>query len=261
MRSPRVESLLDLSGRVAIITGAGGGIGAGIATRFAEAGAKVVAHYRQNYEGAQRVVAAIEGGGGSAVAVRADLSVALEVEEFVARVSEAVGTADILVNNAGTYPVSPLLDMSESEWDLVMQANLKSLHLVTQAVARQLRTVGCGGAIVNIASIEASNVAPMHAHYVAAKAGVVMYTKSAARELGSLGIRVNAVSPGLIWREGIDSAWPDGVERYLRAVPLGRLGTASDVADACLFLASPAARWVTGAELIVDGGVLTNQAF
>lgn len=261
MHPPDVQSLLDLSGHVAIVTGAGSGIGVGIAMRFAEAGAVVAVHYRHSRTGAERVVDAIGAGGGRAVAIEADLATANDVEQMMARVRDAVGAADILVNNAGTYPVSPLLDIGEAEWDLVMDANLKSLHLATQAAAREMRTAGRGGAIVNIASIEASNVAPMHAHYVAAKAGVVMYTKSAARELGSLGIRVNAVSPGLIWREGLDADWPDGVERYRRAAPLGRLGTAADVADACLFLASPAARWVTGAELVVDGGVLTNQAF
>ena len=107
----------------------------------------------------------------------------------------------------------------------------------------------------------ASNVAPMHSHYIAAKAGVVMYTKAAAREFGPRNIRVNVVSPGLIWKEGLDEAWPDGVTRYRRAAPLGRLGAAMDVADAVLFLASDASRWITGAELIVDGGVLTSTAY
>ena len=122
----------------------------------------------------------------------------------------------------------------------MVAANLTSVHLVTQAVARGLRDAGRGGAIVNIASIEASNVAPAHSHYAAAKAGVVMYTKSAARELGPLGIRVNAVSPGLIWRPGLDEAWPQGVSAYTAATPLGRLGRFEDVADACLFLVSAA---------------------
>jgi NAD(P)-dependent dehydrogenase (short-subunit alcohol dehydrogenase family) len=154
-----------------------------------------------------------------------------------------------------------VLEMDEAEWDLVVDANLKSVHLVTQALARRLAEAGRGGAIVNVASIEAGNVASGHSHYVAAKAAVVMYTRAAARELGPLGIRVNTVSPGLIWREGLDEAWPDGVRRYRNAAPLGRLGRFDDVADACLFLASPAARWITGADLVVDGGVLTNTAY
>jgi NAD(P)-dependent dehydrogenase (short-subunit alcohol dehydrogenase family) len=120
---------------------------------------------------------------------------------------------------------------------------------------------GHAGAIVNITSIEAVNPAPAHAHYSAAKAGLRMFTRSSAQELGQHGIRVNAVAPGLIHRPGIEQAWPEGVERYRKAAPLGRLGDVVDVADAVLFLASDAARWITGTELTVDGGVLTAQAY
>ena len=141
-----------------------------------------------------------------------------------------------------------------------MAANLTTTHLMTQAFALAV-DADRGAAIVNIASIEASNVAPLHSHYIAAKAGVVMYTKAAAREFGPQNIRVNVVSPGLIWKEGLDEAWPDGVTRYRLAAPLGRLGSAADVADAVLFLASDAARWITGTELVVDGGVLTNTTY
>jgi len=261
MRPPTVPALLDLTGHIAVVTGAGSGMGAGIAKRFAEAGAYVVVHYLRSEDGSRRVVESIEAAGGRALTVQADLTSAAEVEHLMTTVRDTLGPADILVNNAGLYPVSPLLDMNESEWDLVIDANLKGVHLSTQAAARVMRASGRGGAIVNIASIEASNVAPMHAHYSAAKAGVVMYSRTAARELGPLGIRVNVVSPGLIWREGLDTAWPEGVSRYQRAVPLGRLGDPIDVADACLFLASPAARWITGAELVVDGGVLTATVY
>jgi NAD(P)-dependent dehydrogenase (short-subunit alcohol dehydrogenase family) len=151
--------------------------------------------------------------------------------------------------------------MSESEWDAVIDANLRSVFLCTQAAAKQMMAQGSGGAIVNIASIEGENPAPLHSHYDAAKGGVLMHTMAAANELGPHGIRVNAVSPGLIWREGLAEAWPDGVARYKKAVPLGRLGLADDIADACLFLASPAARWITGVNLRVDGGVMTKQIY
>ena len=120
---------------------------------------------------------------------------------------------------------------------------------------------GDGGAVVNIASIEGINPAPNHSHYNAAKGGVLMLTRSMANELGEQGIRVNAVSPGLIWRPGLEQDWPDGVARYQKAAPLKRLGQPEDVADACLFLASHASRWITGINLIVDGGVLTNQIY
>ena len=259
--APPVRELLDLRGHVALVTGAGAGIGTGIVTRLAEAGAGVAVHYHRSDEGAREVVARITAAGGSARAYQADLTDAADVQDLRDRITADTGVPDIVVNNAGIYPLGSILDVDPTEWQSVVAANLTSVHLVTQAVARALRDAGRGGAIVNIASIEASNVAPAHSHYAAAKAGVVMYTKSAARELGPLGIRVNAVSPGLIWRAGLDEAWPQGVSAYTAASPLGRLGRFDDVADACLFLVSPASRWITGTELVVDGGVLTNRAY
>ena len=243
------------------MTGAGSGIGTGIALRLAEAGARVVVHYGASDEGARRVVADIRERGGEALAVQADVADAVSVQGLVEDAARSLALPDLVVNNAGRYPLNTILDMLPEEWDAVIAANLRSVHLVTQAVATRLRDAGRSGAVVNIASIEASNVAPAHSHYVSAKAGVLMYTRAAARELGPLGIRVNAVSPGLIWRPGLDDAWPEGVTRYKAAAALGRLGEFEDVADACLFLLSSGARWVTGAELVVDGGVLTNRAF
>ncbi|AMY07249.1 3-oxoacyl-[acyl-carrier-protein] reductase FabG [Luteitalea pratensis] len=259
--APPVRDLLDLRGHVALVTGAGAGIGTGIAARLAEAGAHVAVHYHRSDAGAREVVSRITTSGGTARAYQADLTAAAAVHDLHARITADTGVPDILVNNAGTYPLGSILDVDAADWQAVVTANLTSVHLVTQAVARGLRDAGRGGAIVNIASIEASNVAPAHSHYAAAKAGVVMYTKSAARELGALGIRVNAVSPGLIWRAGLDQAWPQGVSAYTDATPLGRLGRFEDVADACLFLVSAASRWITGTDLVVDGGVLTNRAY
>jgi NAD(P)-dependent dehydrogenase (short-subunit alcohol dehydrogenase family) len=167
----------------------------------------------------------------------------------------------VLINNAGIDPLVSMLEMTDEQWDEVVDTNLRGVHLCTQICAKQIIGQGSGGAIVNIASIEAQNPAAMHSHYNASKAGIVMHTMAAARELGEQGIRVNVVSPGLIWEEGLDEAWSDGVSRYLGAAPMGRLGQPDDVADACLFLASPAARWITGANLVVDGGVLTNTVY
>ena len=260
MSIPGVRNLLDFRGKRVLVTGAGSGLGGGIALRFAEAGASVAVHYRKSETGASRLVAEIEKLKRKAVAIQADVSRARDVAKLVEKTVAALGGLDVLVNNAGTYPVSPLVEMREEEWDSVIADNLTSVHLCTQAAARHMMKNG-GGAIINIASIEAEKPAPGHSHYNAAKAGVVMYTRTAAQELGQHGIRVNAVSPGLIWREGIEQAWPEGVEAYLRAVPLGRLGQPDDVADACLFLASPAARWITGANLVVDGGVMTRRIF
>jgi NAD(P)-dependent dehydrogenase (short-subunit alcohol dehydrogenase family) len=261
MPIPSPQQLLNFNGQVVIVTGSGSGLGTGIAIRFAEAGAAVVVNYRASQAGAQAVVAHIEQLGGQAIAAQADVTQKADVERLLAQTLAAFGQLNVLVNNAGIYPLSFLVDMSESEWDAVIDANLRSVFLCTQAAAKQMMAQGSGGAIVNIASIEGENPAPLHSHYDAAKGGVLMHTMAAANELGPHGIRVNAVSPGLIWREGLAEAWPDGVARYKKAVPLGRLGLADDIADACLFLASPAARWITGVNLRVDGGVMTKQIY
>ena len=253
--------MLDFSGKTVLVTGGGSGLGSGIAYRFAEAGADLVINYLHSADPAAKLAAQISDFGGKPFTFQADVTQKAEVDSLVAGTVEAFGRLDVLVNNAGIYPLSPVMDMAEEDWDRVIDANLRSTFLCTQAAARQMVDQGTGGAVVNIASIEALNPAPLHSHYNAAKGGVLMYTKAAAYELGSHGIRVNAVSPGLIWREGLDEDWPDGVERYLNAAPLQRLGMPDDVADACLFLTSAGARWITGANLVVDGGVMTKQIF
>jgi 3-oxoacyl-[acyl-carrier protein] reductase len=260
MQFPAPRDLLDFSGKVVLVTGAGAGIGRDIALRFAQAGACVALHYRDSELGATEAAAEIARHGGRAEIVRADLRFAAAAEMIADHTMNTLGALDILINNAGAYPVTPLLQLKPDEWRDVLSANLDSVHFCTQAAAHIMRQRG-GGAIVNIASIEALNPAPGHAHYDAAKSAVLMYTRCAARELGPDGIRVNAVSPGLIWKDGIEEAWPEGVEAYRNAAPLGRLGQTKDVADSCLFLASPAAGWITGANLVVDGGVLTNRAY
>jgi NAD(P)-dependent dehydrogenase (short-subunit alcohol dehydrogenase family) len=258
--APAVAALFDLRGQVALVTGAGSGFGRTIARRFAEAGARVAVHYRGSHAGAEDVVRAIVGAGGEARACAADLTVDGEAERLVAEAAAAFGRLDVLVNNAGAYPLADLMRVTAAEWDGVVAANLKSALACLQAAGRRMAGQG-SGAIVNVTSIQAFRPAPALAHYSAAKAGLEMLTRSAALELGPSGVRVNAVAPGLVWREGIETAWPDGVERYEKAAPLGRLAQPEDVADACLFLASPAARFVTGTTLVVDGGVLAGPAF
>ena len=260
MSIPHPHQLFDFTGKAALVTGSGSGLGTGIAKRFAQAGAGVVVNYRTSAAGAKAVVAEIEAEGGEAIAVQADVSRKEDVLGLIDRTLEKFGQIDILINNAGIYPLNSLLEMSEEEWDKVINSNLRSTFLCTQAAARIMAEQG-GGAIVNISSIEGENPAPMHSHYNAAKGGVLMYTAASAQELGPLGIRVNAVSPGLIWAEGIEQDWPEGVARWQQKAPLTRLGMPSDVADACLFFASPAARWITGANLRVDGGVMASQIF
>jgi NAD(P)-dependent dehydrogenase (short-subunit alcohol dehydrogenase family) len=232
---PPVERLLDLDGLVAIVTGAGGTIGAGIAQRLEEAGAEVVAHRRELGD------------------------VERDAPAICAAAVESFGRLDILVNNAGIQPVASLASIGNDELTEMFRVNVVGLAAMTREAAAAM--TGRGGAIVNVASIEGLQPAFDHSHYAASKAAVIMHTRAAALELGPAGIRVNCVSPGLIEARGIDAAWPEGVARWHAAAPLGRLGQPLDVADAVLFLASPAARWISGANLVVDGGVLPHNTW
>lgn len=260
LQAPEVSALFDLTGKVAIVTGASQGIGAGIARRLAQAGAAVVVHFRSSVDRASDVAASVSAAGGTAVTMGGDLSDAAAVRNLVERTVDSFGRLDILVNNAGIFPNQALLNMTPGEWRSMYQSVVDTTMLCTQAAAR--RMMGAGrGAIVNLASIEAIHPAADHSHYSSAKAAVVMFTRSAALELGPHGIRVNSVSPGLIARPGIEEQWPDGVARWQQQAPLKRLGQPEDIGDACLFLASPAARWITGQNLVVDGGVTASAIF
>ncbi|MFE6547701.1 SDR family NAD(P)-dependent oxidoreductase [Streptomyces sp. NPDC057746] len=244
-----------LRGQVALVTGAGGGVGRGIALRFAEEGAAVAVHCRTSVSGARDVAARIRDAGARAVVLQADLT----AEDACARlVREAAdwggGRLTALVNNAGVQPTQALPGMTAADWRAVVDANLSSVFACTQAAVEVMRGTG-GGTVTHVASIEATHPAPLHAHYCASKAAVVMHARAAALEYGPQGIRVNAVSPGLIDREGLAEDWPEGVRRWQGAVPTGRLGRPEDVGDACVFLASPLASWITGHDLVVDGGV------
>ncbi|CAL9512809.1 glucose 1-dehydrogenase [Streptomyces sp. Tu 3180] len=244
-----------LEGQVALVTGAGGGIGRGVALRFAEEGAAVALHCRTAVPSARDTADRIREAGGEAVVLRADLT-----DEDACRrlVSEAAqwggGRLTALVNGAGVQPVRELAGMTAAEWRAVVDTNLTSAFACTQAAAELMREGG-GGSVTHLASVEAHRPAPGHAHYCASKAAVVMHARAAALEYGPWGVRVNTVSPGLIEREGLEDAWPEGVRRWRRASAVGRLGRPEDIGDACVFLASRLASWVTGHDLVVDGGV------
>ncbi|WP_449352649.1 SDR family NAD(P)-dependent oxidoreductase [Streptomyces shaanxiensis] len=247
-----------LEGQVALVTGAGGGIGRGIALRFAEQGAAVAVHCRTAVAAAREVAARIEDVGARAVVLEADLRDEEECRRLVREAAEWGGGLTALVNNAGVQPTRPLPGMTAAQWREVVDTNLTGVFACTQAAAEVMRP---GGSVTHIASIEASHPAPEHAHYSASKAAIVMHARSAALEYGPHGIRVNTVSPGLIDRAGLAEAWPEGVERWIRQAPLGRLGRPEDVADACVFLASPLASWITGHDLVVDGGVTAGAVW
>lgn len=256
-----ITNPFDFTGKTVLVTGSGRGLGHQIALRFSQAGAAIAIHYRSSREGAERVAAQIQHHHGRTFVAQADLTQEEEVNRLIEQARQALGNLDVLINNAGEYPSSSLLEMSAGEWDRVIETNLRSAFLTTRAAARQMTQDGKGGTIINIASIEGTFPATGHSHYNSAKAGVLMLTRSSAWELGRHGIRVNSISPGLISREGIEQAWPEGVNAWMDSAPLQRLGTPQDVADACLFLASSAAAWITGANLVVDGGISTRPAF
>jgi NAD(P)-dependent dehydrogenase (short-subunit alcohol dehydrogenase family) len=251
-----VSGLLDFTGRTVVVTGGAGGLGSGIVDRFVEAGATVVRHiHRREVDDMQGVIT-----------MRADLRVTDAAERLARDVVGATGRLDVWVNNAAIQPVGDFLHLSPEEEHDVIDGSIGFVMRGTRAAARQfIDQVAAGtnssAAVVNIASIEGLVAATGHSHYAAAKAAVLHHTRATAVELGPHGIRVNAVAPGLIDREGLVAAWPGGVERWVTNAPLTRLGQPDDVADACLFLASAAARWITGATLVVDGGMTAGNTW
>ena len=249
-----------ISGHTVVVTGSSHGIGAAIAREFAAAGAQVVVHYRSNKGPAEALAAEITSAGGRAIAMSANLDCSDDVEDMFSKVEETYGSVDVLINNAGTYPNSTILEMSQDEWNKMYADNVVSVFLCTKAAAKSMKQAG-GGAVVNISSISAAHPGPDHSHYNSAKAAVDMFTRSAAQELGPDNIRVNAVAPGVVFRSDIEELWPDGVERFRNAAPLGCLVQPEDVAKACMFLASDDAARITGVTLPVDSGVLSAKVF
>lgn len=259
----RDHSLPDLTGQRVLITGASGGVGGGIAEAFADAGARVAVHYRGSAETAFELVERLRERGSEAVAVRADLGESGSAEALIQDVVRALGGIDGLVNNAGVQPVQMLEDTSRADWDAVLGTNLGAVFELSRAAASAMASGDSASNrwITHIASVEAHRPSPAHAHYAAAKAGLMMHARAAALELGPAGIRVNTVSPGLVERPGLEEAWPEGVASWRSHAPLGRLATARDIGNACALLASPAASFITGQDLAVDGGMLATPGW
>lgn len=248
---------MELSEKVAIVTGGGGGIGRAISLRLARAGARVVVSDIDGIQG-ERVVKEAGEQGGEAIALRADVTRAQQVEEMVQRSLEAFGTIDILVNNAGYgRPIPSLLDLTEEEWDRSIALNLKSVFLCSRAVLKVLLAKKAGK-IVNISSLAGRSTSTIAgADYTAAKAGVLGFTRHLARELAPYGIQVNAVCPGptdtrLVRGELSQSE----IDAIAGRIPMRRLGNPEDVAGAVAFLVSTDADYITGVALDVNGGLL-----
>jgi 3-oxoacyl-[acyl-carrier protein] reductase len=245
---------LKLQDKVAIVTGAGRGIGKAIAKTLAEEGANVVVNYSRSGAAAEQVVSEIRAAGGDAIAVQADVADAAQVDALVAATRERFGRVDILVNNAGITRDRLLLRMTAEDWDAVVNTNLKGAFLCAKAVV-PLMLKQKGGAIVNVGSVVGKAGGAGQVNYSASKAGLIGLTKSLARELGSRSVRVNAVAPGFIETEMTEALKPEYREAILKQIPLGRFGAAEDVARAVAFLCSPDAAYIQGEVITIDGGL------
>lgn len=244
----------DLSGRVALVTGASRGIGAAIATMLAARGASVAVNYAGSEQAAADVVATIAAVGGTARAVRADVSDATESADLVDQTIADLGGLDIIVNNAGITRDGLIVRMSDEDWDDVIRINLTGVFNVTRAATRHLMKQR-RGSIVNVTSVVGLVGNAGQANYVAAKAGVIGLTKSIARELAPRGVRANAVAPGFIETDMTAELSESIREHARKGIALGAFGSPEDVASAVAFLASDEARYITGQVLAVDGGM------
>jgi 3-oxoacyl-[acyl-carrier protein] reductase len=246
---------LDLTGRVALVTGGGRGIGRAIAQALAASGAAVTINYKGNAAAAEETVAAITAAGGKAAAVQADVSESADVERLVKSVLDAHGKIDILVNNAGITRDTLLMRMKDEDFDAVINTNLRGVYLCTKAVLRPM-TKQRSGRIVNLSSVIGIIGNAGQANYAAAKAGIIGFTKATAREIASRGVTVNAIAPGFIETEMTGVLSEEMKKGILEQIPLGRFGSPADVAGLVCFLASDAGAYMTGQTFAVDGGMV-----
>jgi 3-oxoacyl-[acyl-carrier protein] reductase len=243
-----VDKLLNLTGHCVLVTGAAGTIGAATASRLAEAGATIILHYRTESQALKNLLTKL---GDKSVALHADLTDARQIDQLLDTIDSQNMPLTGLVNNAADQSVAGLADLTLDQWQHTQQTNLNAVFYLTQQACARFPIAS----VVNISSIEGSDGASGHGHYATSKAGLNMLTRSFALEYGAQNVRCNTISPGLIGRDGIEQAWPEGVARWQQKAPLTRLGEGEDIANAALFLLSEASRWISGANLVVDGGM------
>ncbi len=239
---------------VALVTGASRGIGAAVARALANDGLSVAVNYAQSAAKADAVVRDIQEAGGNAIAVQADVSDAEAVAAMFARVSDDLGPVSVLVNNAGVTEDSLLLRMGVEQWDTVIATNLRSVYLCTKAALRPMIRAKAGR-IISISSVSGISGNPGQSNYAASKAGIIGFTRSIAKEVGSRGITVNAIAPGFVATDMTDALGDSVAEGVIGQISLGRLGRPEEVASVVRYLASDGASYITGQTLVVDGGL------
>jgi NAD(P)-dependent dehydrogenase (short-subunit alcohol dehydrogenase family) len=251
---------LPLEGRAALVTGASKGVGKGIALELARAGCDIAVNYNSDTPGAEATAAEIRTIGRTAYIIQGDVGSAADVDRMFASIDEKFPKLQILVNNAGVQTWKALLDLQESEWDRVIDTNLKGTFLCTQRAARRMKENG-GGSIINIGSGCNKVAFPHLVDYTASKGGIEMFTKVAATELGEYKIRVNCVAPGAIEIERTKNEAGDYGSTWAKLTPLGRVGEPVDVARMVAFLASDSADFISGQTIWVDGGLFSKPAW
>jgi NAD(P)-dependent dehydrogenase (short-subunit alcohol dehydrogenase family) len=249
----------DLTGKRAVVTGASQGIGAAAAVALARAGARVAFNYKSATEKAEQTAAGVRDAGSEAIVLQGDCGDRAHIDELAARTVDAWGGIDVWINNAARLLVKPFVEMTDDDWHGLLGANLHGYYYGCRAAARQMIAQGGGGRIVNVTSIvDVQPIAELSA-YVTAKGGILGLTKTLAVELGPHGITVNALSPGATDTPLNAVAYtPDVRRNYQHRIPLGRIASPEEIADPIVFLASDASRYVTGVELLVDGGMILN---
>lgn len=251
--------MTDTDKRVAMVTGASKGIGLGIARVFAEQGYRV-ALVARHAEAAEQAVAAIVGAGGEALAISADVTDRSSLKAAVEKTKAEFGGLDVLCANAGIFPAADLETMTEEDWDLVLDTNLKGMFNTVQAAIPALKESDAGRIVVTSSITGPITGFPGWSHYGASKAGQLGFVRTAAIEMAKYGITVNAVMPGNIITEGLEGMGDDYLSQMAASIPLKRLGSVEDIGEAAAFFASPAAAFITGQTLVVDGGQILPES-